>query len=97
MLDHDRARPQRLRRVPEEGNQRAVLETLDVDFECVNLCNAGVVEDALQSQRRHPDRLAGNFTGDDMAGAEIVAIGFDHQFAIGGAGGGSHQFDLRIA
>ena len=33
----------------------------------------------------------------DMAGAEIVAIGLDHQLAVGGAGGGCDQLRLAIA
>ncbi len=31
----------------------------------------------------------------DMAGAEIVAVGLDHQFAVGGTGRGGNQNDLR--
>ena len=31
---------------------------------------------------------------DDMAGAEIFTVGFDHQFAVGSAGGGSDERHL---
>ena len=79
----------------EEAGQHAVLKTLDVDLERIDMRDAGFVENALQPQRRHLDRLAAEASpDDDVAGAEIVAVGLDHQFAIGGAGGGGDQTHL---
>src|ERR1017187_4935735 len=37
VLDHHRARPQRLRRIPEKARQHAVLETLDVDLQRIDM------------------------------------------------------------
>ena len=91
MLDHDRARPQCLRCVGEEAGQHAILKTLDVDLERVDMRDTGFFEDALQPQRRHLDRLAGGLARHDVAGAEIVAVGLDQQFAVVRAGGGRDQ------
>ena len=91
MLDHDRARPQRGRRLLEEAGQHAVLKTLDVDLQGVDLRHAGLIENALQPQRRHLDGIAGGLAGHDMAGAEIVAVGLDQQFAVGRSRGRGHQ------
>ena len=97
MLDHDRAGPQCLRRFGEEAGQHAILKTFDIDLERVDMCDTGFFEDALQPQRRHLDRLGGGFARHDVAGAEIVAIGLDQQFAVGRAGGGRDQPHLGIA
>src|SRR5450631_4673857 len=69
MLDHNRARPQRWRRLFEEAGQHAVLKTLDIDLQRIDVADAGVAQNTLQSQRRHLDRLARKFAADDMAGA----------------------------
>ncbi len=64
----------------------AIFKAFDVDLERIDLGHAGLIEDALQPQGRHLDGAARRFAGHDMAGAEIVAVGLDHQLAIGGAG-----------
>src|SRR6266702_2756942 len=97
MLDHHRARPQRRWRGLEEAGEHAVLEPLDVDLERIDLRDPGLIENALQPQRRHLDGLARSFARYDVAGAEIVAVGLDHQLAVGRAGGGSHELYLRVA
>src|SRR5258705_13519238 len=97
MLDHHCARPERWWRIPEKSRQHAILVALDVDLQRVDTRHAGLLEDTLQPQRGYPDRPARDVAGDDMAGAEIVAVGLDHQLAVGRAGGRRHQFDLRVA
>ena len=81
----------------EEAGQHAIFKTFDVDLERVDMRCAGFFEDALQPQRRHPDRLARGFSRHDVAGAEIFAIGLDQQLAIGGTGGGRDQPHLGMA
>ena len=97
MLDHHRAGPQRLRRLLEEAGQHAVLIALDVDLQRIDADDVGFLEYPLQPQRRHPDRLAGGVACHDMAGAEIVAVGLDQEFAVLGARRGLHQPHLPEA
>src|SRR4051794_16243204 len=97
MFDHDRAGPQRLWGLLEEAGQDAILKAFDVDLERIDMRYAGFIEDALQPQRGHLDRLVRGLPRYDVAGAEIVAVGFDHQFAIGGACGGGDESGLAIA
>ena len=59
--------------------------------------DTSLLEDALQPQRRHLDRLGGGRARHDVAGAEIVAVGFDQEFAVGRAGGGRDQSHLAGA
>ncbi len=97
MLDHDGARPQRWRCFPEEAGQNAVLKAFDIDLQRINVGHSGVAENALQPQRRHLDGMARAFARHDVAGAKIVAVGFDHQLAVGGAGRRGHRDDLGEA
>ena len=84
-------RPQRWRRLLEEAGQHAILKTLDVDLERIDPRYAGLLENPLQPQRRHLDGLARSCSRHDVAGAEVFAVGLDHQVAVGGAGRGGHQ------
>ena len=47
-----------LRGVFEEAGQHPVLETLDVDLQRIDRSTRGVIENASQPQRRHPDGAA---------------------------------------
>ena len=49
MLDHDRARPQRLRRLGEEAGQHAILKPFDIDLEGVDMCDTGFFAEAPQA------------------------------------------------
>ena len=59
--------------------------------------DTGLFEDTLQPQRGHLDRFARGLARDDVACTEIVAVGFDQQFAISGARGGRNQSHLGEA
>src|SRR6266702_8533686 len=95
MLDDNRARPQRGRRIAEEADQHAVLKTLDVDLQRIDLGDAGLVENAYQPQRWDFDGISAGRASDDVSSTEIAAAALDHQLAVAVAGGGLYQAHLR--
>src|SRR6201999_1000262 len=82
MFDHDRGWPQRSRRFLEEAGEDPILKTLDVNLQRIDMGDTRLLEDSLQAQRRHLEGISGSFATDDVAGAEIVAVGLDHEFAV---------------
>ena len=50
MLDNHRARPQTLRRLPEEAGQNAIFKSLDIDLQRIDVVHSCTAENALQPQ-----------------------------------------------
>ena len=50
MLDNNGARPQTLRRLPEEAGQNAIFKSLDIDLQRVDVAHSCIAENALQRQ-----------------------------------------------
>ena len=77
--------------------RNSILKAFDVDLEGVDLGHASFLENALQPQGTHLDGTAGRFARYDMAGAEIVAVGLDHQLAVARTGSRANKTHLAEA
>src|SRR4029078_10799768 len=95
MLDHHRARPQRLRRVAEEADQHAVLKPLDVDLERIDLADAGLVQNACQPQRRHLDCPPAARAAAEVRSTDMPAAALAYELPVAVTGGSLHQAHLR--